>query len=65
MKKHIVKVLLTITIGLILSNSVSFLEREKNVVNNEKENYISLNKTLKTDPPGPPPPWPPGGDDII
>jgi len=65
MKKHIVKVLLTITIGLILSNSVSFLEGEKNVVNNEKENYISLNKTLKTDPPGPPPPGPPGGGDII
>ena len=64
MKKHIVKVLLTITIGLILSNSVSFLEERNNVVNNEKEKYISHDKTLRTNPPGPPPPWPPGGDDI-
>ena len=65
MKKHIAKVLLTITIGLILSNSVTFLEEGNNVVNNEKQNYISHNKSLRTNPPGPLPPWPPGGDDII
>ena len=64
MKKHIVKVLLTITIGLILSNSVSFLEERNNVVNNEKEKYIIHDKSIRTDPPGPLPPWPPGGDDI-
>ncbi len=65
MKKHIVKVLLTITIGLILSNSVSFLERGNNVANNEIQKYISDNKSLKADPPVPPPPGPPGGGNII
>ena len=62
MKNHIVKVILTITIGIFLSNSVSFLEGDNNVVNNENQNYISHDTSLRTDPPGPLPPWPPDLD---
>lgn len=60
MKKHINKILSAITIGLILSTSVSFLEGSKNVVNNQHHNYINEDQSLWTNPPVPPPPWPPG-----
>ena len=65
MKKHTLKVLLPIVIGLILSTSVSFLEGNKNVENNQKQDYIGYKPSLGTNPPGPPPPGPPGGGDVM
>ncbi len=69
MNNPFVKVFTFILIGFILSGSIAILEnhiRSKNIDSPNNHTYIQTDQTLKTDPPGPLPPRPPGGgDDLI
>ena len=65
MKNQIFNIVFATIVGIMMIGMVTNIEEDiatKRIVINNQFDYIYLPGNALTDPPNPPPDWPPGGD---